>query len=434
MKWIFWSSILLVVSLLLGLSLFAYAMYALLAAMLVSRVLTHSWIHNLAAERTCNRTTANVGDTVAVIVTIKNQGVLPVGWALLEDVLPKRALIFDPPNLRVLGVREKLISLGSRGSASMLYQLECNRRGFYQIGPLVMETGDLFGLHRRFRVGSQPHFLMVYPKVVQLSGYELASRRPLGEIRLTHRLFEDPTRIAGVRQYQQGDSLNRINWRATARTGVLHSKVYEASCVAGVNIVLDFHRDSHDRRQEPFRSELAITVAASLANAVFEMGQQVGLLSNCRDAADRIRLKGWDFNLRSREAARKIAGMRDQSDRLRAVLVETRRGPEQLMRIFESLARAELTDGLTFSQLLLEYNSRLRRDATVVAILTSLTEAAAISLGSLKRQGYAVSVILNMYDDWDFGIAAGALAAQGIVAHQLKEEANVAEICRSFLY
>ena len=35
----------------------------------------------------------------------------------------------------------------------MYYQLECNRRGFYQVGPLVMETGDLFGLHRRLRVG-----------------------------------------------------------------------------------------------------------------------------------------------------------------------------------------------------------------------------------------------------------------------------------------
>ena len=322
MKWIFWSTILLVLSLLLGLSLFAYAMYALLAAMLVSRVLTHSWTQNLVAERNCNRTTANVGDTVAVIVTIKNTGVLPVGWVLIEDVLPRRALIFEPPNLRVLGVREKLLSLRSRGSASMLYQLECNRRGFYQIGPLVMETGDLFGLHRRFRLGSQPHFLMVYPKVVQLSGYELASRRPLGEIRLTHRLFEDPTRIAGVRQYESGDPLNRINWRATARTGQLHSKVYEASCVAGLTIVLDFHLDSHDRRQEPFRSELAITVAASLANAVYELGQQVGLLSNCRDAADRIRLEGWDYNLRSRAAARRIGGMRDQSDRLRPVIIE----------------------------------------------------------------------------------------------------------------
>jgi len=45
----------------------------------------------------------------------------------------------------------------------MTYQLKCNRRGYHQIGPLVVETGDLFGLHRRYRVLTSPHFLLVYP-------------------------------------------------------------------------------------------------------------------------------------------------------------------------------------------------------------------------------------------------------------------------------
>ena len=77
-------------------------------------------------------------------------------------------------------------------------------RGYYQVGPLVLETGDLFGLHRRFRIVTEPVYIMVYPKVVPLPGYDLASRRPIGEIRLTHRLFEDPTRIAGVRLLPAG--------------------------------------------------------------------------------------------------------------------------------------------------------------------------------------------------------------------------------------
>ena len=72
-------------------------------------------------------------------------------------------------------------------------------RGYYQVGPMVLETGDLFGLHRRFRIVTDPVYILVYPKVIPLPGYDIASRRPIGEIRLTHRLFEDPTRIAGVR-------------------------------------------------------------------------------------------------------------------------------------------------------------------------------------------------------------------------------------------
>ena len=317
MKWFLWAGGLLAVSLLFGFGLLAYAMYALLATMLVSRWLARSWTRSLSAMRECNRTTANVGDTVAVVITVRNAGWLPVAWVLVEDVLPRRALMFEPPNLRIVGRRERLLSLGRRGRGTLLYQLQCNRRGFYQIGPLVMETGDLFGLHRRFQVASQPHFLMVYPQVLQLEGFEIASRRPLGEIRMTHRLFEDPTRIAGVRPYEAGDPLSRVHWRATARTGLLHSKVYEPSSIAGVTIVLDFHQAAHDPKHEPYRSELAITAAASLANAVYEMGQQVGLASNCRDAADRIRTEGWDYDLRSRSAARRVAGMLETSDRLR---------------------------------------------------------------------------------------------------------------------
>src|SRR5437764_733831 len=79
----------------------------------------------------------------------------------------------------------------------------------------MLETGDLFGLHRRHRIVGEPVYIMVYPKVLPLPKYDFASQRPIGEVRLQNRLFEDVTRTAGVRQYQMGDPLNRIHWRAT---------------------------------------------------------------------------------------------------------------------------------------------------------------------------------------------------------------------------
>src|SRR5260221_572252 len=84
-----------------------------------------------------------------------------------------------------------------------------------QSGPLLMEGGGLFGLPRRHRVETEPAFLTISPKIVPLTGYDVASRRPIGDVRLSLRLFEDPTRIAGVRPYELGDPLNRVHWRAT---------------------------------------------------------------------------------------------------------------------------------------------------------------------------------------------------------------------------
>jgi len=121
---------------------------------------------------------------------------------------------------------------------------------------------------------------------------------------------------------------------------------------AGATLLLDFHEAGYPERGEPFRSELAVTTAVSLAHAVCQLGQQVGLVTNGRDAADRIRQEGWASDYRTRDEARQSASMHEQSDRLQPLVVETRRGSEQMGRIQEMLARVELTDGLTLPQLI----------------------------------------------------------------------------------
>jgi uncharacterized protein (DUF58 family) len=430
MRWYLGAIVLLAIGIVFQMGLLVYAMYVLLGVMLVSRFLAREWVEKITAERECSRPTAEIGDKVAVIVNIRNGGRLPVPWLLVEDSLPKGALNQASPRLSLDGKRISIMRLGARAQKSLLYQVTFLMRGYYQIGPVLLESGDLFGLHRRFRLETKPQFVLVFPNIVPLRGYELSSRRPIGEVRLTHRLFEDPTRIAGVREYQHGDPLNRVHWRATARTGTLYCKMYEPSCIAGVTLLLDFHQSVYDARREPQRSELAITATASLANAVYQLGQQIGLVTNGRDAADRILQEGYRHEFRTRAMALDTAKMQERSDRLRPVIVETRRGPEQLVRILEALARLELTEGLTFSQLVVEATSRLPRDATVVAIVPSVTPETAIALGNLKRRGYAVTTILVTYDDDDDAPASlGRLMAEGVDVRRVDGEAAIESVC-----
>ncbi len=168
MRWFAGALVLLIVALAFDFGLLAYAMYALLGVMIASRVLTRLWAESLAAQRECNRFEADVGDTVAVVIHVENRGALPIPWLLLEDLLPADAIASQPPRLAVVGKRLELAMLASRGRKTILYQLRCRKRGYYQIGPLVLETGDLFGLHRRWRVVTEPHFLLVYPEVKPL--------------------------------------------------------------------------------------------------------------------------------------------------------------------------------------------------------------------------------------------------------------------------
>jgi uncharacterized protein (DUF58 family) len=443
MKWFLAILLILLAALILESGLLAYAMYVLLGLLFLSRVMARSWIGHLKATRTCRLIggdgeelpdgglVAEVGDKVSVRLTIRNEGAVPVPWVLLEDLLPGQGADERFPKYKVQGKRIQIAMLRGGTEREMKYTLEFLSRGYFQVGPLTLESGDLFGLHRRFRVETEPNFVLVYPKVVGLTGYDLTSRRPIGDVRMTHRLYEDPTRIAGVRGYEAGDPLNRVHWRATARTGALQCKVYEPSTLAGATVFLDFHLAGYPRQGEPFRSELAVTTAVALANAVNEMGQQVGLVTNGRDAADRIRREGWAHDPRTRRAARQAAAPDEKSERLQPQVVPTRRGVEQLQRIREALARVELTDGLTFADLVTETVSRLPRDATVVAVLPQVPLESAIALGNLRRSGFAVTVVLVQMDRDALELGYGRLIAENLrdIRH-LRNEAMLPDLCR----
>src|SRR5437879_9205228 len=149
MKWFLGAILLLVTALVLQSGLLAYAMYVLLAVMLISRVLARNWLGKVRAARTSDRLTAEIGDLAEVEITIHNSGWLPVPWVLLEDMLPRQALSQKPPRLHVRGKRLQIRMLPGGKEVTLSYQVRCDMRGYYPIGPLGMKRGELLRLHRR---------------------------------------------------------------------------------------------------------------------------------------------------------------------------------------------------------------------------------------------------------------------------------------------
>ena len=435
MKWTLGTLALLVLGLVFQLNLLVYAMYVLLGVLLLSRFFTRTWTEKLTATRQCAGEVFEIGESTEVTVTVENGGSITIPWLIMEDSLPYAAMTQQPQRIKVEGGRLALTRLAAGEAEEFNYQVTFLMRGYYQLGPLLLETGDVFGLHRRFRVATEPHFALVLPKVLPLEGYNLASRRPMGEIRVVHRLFEDPTRLAGVRPYQQGDPLNRIHWRATARTGEIHSRYYENSRVAGATFLLDFHTDSYQGAGAIQSAELAIVTVASLANAVFLMGQQTGFVSNGRDAADRIREEGWRAEFTTRADALHRADDPLANERLRPVQVETGKGGDKMQAILETLARLEHTDGLDFAEMLATAVAHIPRDATVVPVLRRVTPEMAVALGGLVRRGFLVTVVVASFSsdplpDWaqppDW---AGLLLAQGIDFRLVNSEEAITSLC-----
>lgn len=436
MNWILGIAVLLILGLVFHLNLLVYAMYVLAGALLLGRFLARTWTESLVARRSGGATICEIGESLSFTVELENRGHFSVPWVFLEDSIPLNAMRSSRPGLQMEGPWVTVTRLAPGESQAVFdYRVKFLQRGYYQFGPLLVETGDVFGLHRRYRLLAEPQFVMVPPKVLPLQGYSLASRRPIGEIRVAHRLFEDPTRLAGVRLFQQGDPLNRIHWRATARTGLFHSRVYENSRIAGATLLLDFHQDNYRQSPGTGSGELALTTVAALANAVSLQGQQIGLATNGRDAADRVREEGWQGEFHTRTLAQKQAATVPDNTRLHPVIVPTRKSADNFLRILHTLARLELTDGLDFSALVRETASQIPRDATIVAILSRVTPEMAITLGELVRQGFLVTAIVVIFGgealpDWAAPPEwAEILLAQSINFHMVNSEESITNLC-----
>ena len=381
--------------------LVAFAGYVLLGVYLVSRYLAREWVANLSATRTATVVPLEVGQTLLAQLVIENGGKLPVGWVLVEDLVPAFALRPPTPRVKVEGKRVQVLTLPAGGSRTVKLKYTFNARGYYPIGPMLAETGDVFGLHRRHRLLAPAVYQLVLPRIIPIPGYDFSSRRPVGEVRLANRLFEDPTRTAGVRPYQLGDPFAA---RPLARHRP-HGRAALARLRADLGSPARRYSSTSTRRVTPSATSRGARTSPSPARAPSP--------TPCRC---RISNSGWRATAATppsasakRRSPRTSPAAKDsargpraraafepppEADRLRPVVVETRRGFDQFQMVREALARLEVNDGQSFATMLVNVLPRLPRDATLIAILSLATVETAVALGIARRQGFAVSALV----------------------------------------
>ncbi|HYH12150.1 MAG TPA: DUF58 domain-containing protein, partial [Thermomicrobiales bacterium] len=182
-------------------------------------------------ERQFSTRRAFHGDDVTVTLETVNLKPLPVTRLEVAELvtdnvtIPGRVLDrTEVPNRRMF---RTLFSLGFYERVDYRYTFKTHRRGWYRFGPAVLTATDPFGLVRKKRRFEALGGVLTYPRVVPVSQVIVPARQPYGDFKPPQALMEDPMRIAGVRQYEPGDSPRRIHWRATARTGELQTRVSE---------------------------------------------------------------------------------------------------------------------------------------------------------------------------------------------------------------
>ncbi|MBN1681597.1 MAG: DUF58 domain-containing protein [Anaerolineae bacterium] len=380
----------------------AYAITALLVGAFLWSWTAVNWIQ---IGRYTYARRAQVGGTLDETFIIRNTSLLPKLWLEVRDhsTLPDHHASHVVP------------ALLPRRQYKWDTHTVCTRRGEYILGPLTVVSGDPFGLFQSPRQIAAMSSIIVYPPTVPVHRFATPIGTLSGGEAVRRRAHFITTNAAGIRDYQPGDSFNRIHWRSTARRDRLLVKEFELDPLADAWIYLDLSADSLVERPQaqagvdpiyamppnlpPSTEEYAITAAASLAQYFINKSRALGFVT--------------------------YSPHRE--------ILQPDRGPRQLSRILEILAIARSETDRSLYQMLTLEADYLSRGMTLVIVTAAQDERWAAEVHTLCRRG--IRVICVLIDPHSFGAAPHnatrlneILGASGTLVYTIRQDDDLTAV------
>lgn len=309
-------------------------------------------------------------ETIDLQIEVENRKLLPISWLRIRDdweraVGPDNEEILTPSHLQDRGFLTNIFSLRWNEKARRRYNLLLRSRGIFTIGPARVDSGDIFGIfEKHMEVGSH-QYLTVFPSLLPFPHLEFPAEDPFGDRRSRQRLFEDPNRPMGIRQYHPEDSFRRIHWPATARTGQLQVKVYQPT--TGQVMMICMNVSTFARSWEgvyPQLLEFLIKVAATLIDEGIKEGYKVGLVANgCLAHADQ------------------------------PFRIPPGRSPQQLAVLLQALAGVTSVVTANFERFLMREIPRVQYGATLIILSAVTTPELATTLIQLKQHERRITLL-----------------------------------------
>ncbi|MFD6438992.1 DUF58 domain-containing protein [Peribacillus sp. NPDC060186] len=241
-----------------------FIFYTFLPFAVYSTILLFYPINNFIVERKITKRECRAGDSVEIVLTVTRKNRLPLLYLMVEEELPKE--------LENRGIQRKtLVFPGFRHTFSMKYTLDNLPRGEHSFQTIRFRIGDFFGLFEKEATYNSPVKITVFPSYHELTYRDLERVFNQGQVGSTKKTQREHSVVSGVREYQPGDQLSWINWKATARTSEIMTKEFEVQKNRDVFIMLD--------NQESLFFEEAIVMTASFVHAMLKKGIEIGFAS-----------------------------------------------------------------------------------------------------------------------------------------------------------
>ncbi|HKV52973.1 MAG TPA: DUF58 domain-containing protein [Gemmatimonadaceae bacterium] len=213
-----------------------------------------------------------LGDTVDAAYVVTLAAGRPLRFSLYDD-LPRGVRATSESGERRHAVR-------GGAPCSIPLQLTGAERGVWPLGGIVVRADGWLGLVRRTLRWQLSDTVTVVPSMAGVSRYRLLAvhhrLRDLGMRAIRRR--GDGTAFASLREYVVGDEPRRVDWKATARRGVLISREYTIEQGQTVMLAIDAGRMMTQLEGDVPRFEYALSSAMLLADVATQSKDQVGAL------------------------------------------------------------------------------------------------------------------------------------------------------------
>jgi uncharacterized protein (DUF58 family) len=351
--------------------IFAYAtgfwlLFRLAYVLLIAVPISYLWARfnirglEVNVERLVDR--AQVGQFAEERITLENPGLLPKIWLEVEDPSP----LPDHHQGRV-------VTLAGKTRRTWRSRTLLTRRGVYPVGPITVMSGDPFGLFRVSRTYGRAGSIIVYPGFIDLPHFTVPPANLPGEGRFRKRTHDVTPNASGVREYEYGDSLSRIDWKSTARMDKLMVKMFELDPASDIWIAMDLQASVQAGSGDESTEEYAVKIAASVARFFLNANRNVGYMA---------------FGSR-------------------LDIIEGERGGQQMTHILEALALSRAVGDVPIGDLLSVEGRRFGRHTTLIVVTASMDQSWVMSLLALSQRGVKVAVVL--LEASTFGAAENSL-------------------------
>jgi uncharacterized protein (DUF58 family) len=180
------------------------------------------------------------------------------------------------PELSIDGGPARAVVLRAGEERTIELTVRCERWGAFSVGPLLVRVRDVLGFRSWEGEAGERLPLRVYPSEETLHSLVPPLETQVFAGNQVSRARGEGIEFADLREWQPGDRVRRVNWRATALRGSLW--VNEQYPERNTDVVLFLDTFAEVRAHGRSTNDRAVRAAATLAHGYLQRKDRVGLV------------------------------------------------------------------------------------------------------------------------------------------------------------